>query len=660
MRARDTALLCAVLATIAVSLVQGATRLPQPAPPATAVMEPRDIPYVGAIELVVDASNTAQNIVKVHETVPVAGSGDFVLLYPEWRPGTHSPTGRSRLSHMAGLKIVANGELLPWSRDPVNMYAFHVPVPLRTASLEIDFQYLAPPSTDYGLAEMTTNILTLDWDAVVLYPAGYYARQIPIRARLKIPQGWRMATALENDGDRAVSEGIPRGDDPGAQVRFRPTTLESLIDSPVYAGSYFSRLNLAPGAGVPVYLNLFGDRPEVLVMTPEQLAAHRALIGQAYALFGSHHYDHYDFLVTVSDTFRPGGLEHHRSSADGVLGNYLRDWDKSAILHSLLGHEFVHSWNGKFRRPADLWTPNYNEPMRDSLLWVYEGQTEYWGQVLSTRAGLWSSQQGLDNFALIAARYHAEPGRDWRSLQDTTNQSILSVNQTPAWNSWQRDKDFYDVGALIWLDADTLIRERSHGSHSLDDFARQFFGVDDGSFGELTYTFADVVAALNRVLPYDWANFLRQRLDAVHTEPPLAGIARGGYRLVFTDTASDLYRSSEARQKLTVLTYSIGLSVDKDGKLKDVLWNGPAFKAGLAPATQIIAVNGVAFDVDKLKEAIGATRDSSDALTLIVREGDQFRSVQLDYHGGLRYPHLERDPSRPALLDEILTAKKVE
>lgn len=640
MRAITALLLYAVL----IGAAHGAP--PQPASATAPVPAPRDLPYPGTIALAVDASNIAQDIFAVHETIPVAPGADLTLLYPEWRPGNHSPTGRSRLGRVSGLVITANGTPVAWSRDPVDMYAFHVPLPPQATSVQVDFQYLSPPSAEYGRPDTTTNILTLDWDTVVLYPAGYFSRQIPIEARLKIPAGWQMASALERVAEQ------------GGDAHFRPTTLETLIDSPVYAGSYFARLDLDPGAKAPVYLDLFADRPELLAATPDEVAAHRALVQQAYRLFGSRHYDHYDFLVTVSDTLPPSGVEHHRSSFDGVFANYFTEWGKSASVHSLLPHEFVHSWNGKFRRPADLWTANYNVPMRDSLLWVYEGQTEYWGSVLAARAGLWTRQQALDDLAMVTARYQAEPGRMWRSLQDTTDQPIIQYGAPLSWRSWQRGVDYYDVGSLIWLDADTLIREQSRGQRSLDDFARQFFGVDPGSYGELTYTFADIVAALNKVQAYDWSTFLRQRLDAVNADAPTAGVTRGGYRLVFTDTASDLYKSAEERAKVTALTYSVGLTVGRDGKISDVLWNGPAFKAGLAPGTQIIAVDDVAFDPDRFKDAIRAAQHSARAMSLIVREGDRFRTVALDYHDGLRYPHLERDPHRPALLDAILAPKK--
>ena len=649
MRAITIGLLsAAVFSTLLMQTAVGANSKaapPQPAAPAPAIPLPRDVPYPGHIAMAVDTSNVAQGIFAVHEDIPVTPGARMTLLYPEWRPGNHSPSGRSRLARVASLVITADGKPLAWSRDPVNVFAFHVSVPSRVTSIAVDFQYLAPPASEYGRPETTPRILTLDWDAVTLYPAGYYARQITFDVRLKTPSGWQVATALE----RVAQE--------GDEVRFAPTTFETLVDSPMYAGAYMSSIDLDPGASVPVHLDLFADRPELLTATPDELTAHRKLIQQVYRLFGARHYDHYDFLVSLSDTLPPMGVEHHRSSFDGVSANYLTGWDKSANLHSLLPHEFVHSWNGKFRRPADLWTPNYNVPMRNSLLWVYEGQTDYWGNVLAARSQLYTRQQALDLLAMLAAQYQANPGRNWRSLEDTTDQPIIQYGSPLAWPSWQRGADYYGVGTLIWLDVDTLIREQSHGQRSLDDFARQFFGMDDGSYGELTYTFDELVAALNRVQPYDWATFLRQRIDAVNVDAPTGGITRGGYRLVFNDTPSDLYKAADELHKLTSLTYSVGLSINKDGEIKDVLWNGPAFKAGLAPGSRIIAVDELAFDVDQFKAAIKAAQHATEPISLIVREGERFRTVRLDYHGGLRYPHLERDPGHPDLLEGIFAPK---
>jgi predicted metalloprotease with PDZ domain len=603
------------------------------------------VKFPGHIAIAVDTSNIGQGIFAVHETIPVTKGARMTLLYPEWRPGNNSPTGRGRIARVAGLVITADGKPLAWSRDTVNVFAFHLSLPSMATSIDVNFQYLVPPASEYGRPETTLRILTLDWDAVTLYPAGYYARQITVEARLKLPSGWQLATAL----DRLAQQ----GDD----VLFGPTTLDTLVDSPVYAGAYMTRIDLDPSASAPVHLDLFADRPEMLEATPEELTAHRNMIQQAYRLFGAWHYDHYDFLVSLSDNLPPMGVEHHRSSSDGLTRNYLTEWDKSVSLHALLPHEFVHSWNGKFRRPADLWTPNYNVSMRDSLLWMYEGQTQYWGNVLAARSQLRTRQQVLDLLATLAAQYQAYPGPDWRSLEDTTDQPIMQYGTPLPWPSWQRGADYYDGGVFIWLDIDTLIRERSRGQYSLDDFARHFFGMEQGSYGELTYTFDDIVAALNSVLPYDWASFLHQRIDAVNVDAQTSGLTRGGYRRVFTDRQNDLEKSADERRKLTSRTYSVGLSLDKDGEIKDVLWNGPAFVAGLAPGNRIIAVNELAFDVNEFKVIVKAAQTATAPISLIVRQEDRFRAVRLDYHGGLRYPHLERDPSRPDLLEAVFAPR---
>jgi predicted metalloprotease with PDZ domain len=620
---------------------------PQPVTGLNPIVAPQDVPYPGVLHISVNATDVERRILQVHESVPAAEGRELVLLLPEWLPGWHAPGGRDQIDRLAGLKITAAGKPVVWHRDEVNIFAFHVAVPSGASSLDVEYQYLSPPSADIGTVEITPNILLFEWSSVVLYPAGHFARQIAVEADLKIPAGWHLATAL------AQAEGS------GPTIAFQRTDLETLVDSPVYAGRLSKRVDLDPGGAAPVYLDLFADRPQSLESMPAQIAAHRSLIQQAYKLFGSRHYSHYDFLLSLSEALEENGLEHHQCSEDSAQPNYFTEWDKTPDFRDLLPHEFTHSWNGKFRRPADLWTPNFNVPMRNSLLWVYEGQTEYWGQVLTARSGLWSKDLALEELAMVAAFYTAEKGREWRPVQDTTNDEIVSPRQRrQPWTSWQRFEDYYQVGQLIWLDADTLIRERSNGKQSLDDFARLFFGINDGSYTPVTYSFDDVVGTLNRVQAYDWAKFLRDRLDAVNIDPPLDGIARGGYRLVFNATPGDIFKSRELRDKITDLTYSIGLTVDKDGKLKDVLWDGPAYKAALTVDTVLVAVNGVAFDPDRLKEDITTARTGTEPLQLIVRNGDQFRVVALDYHGGLHYPHLERDPAHAALLDDILAARK--
>jgi predicted metalloprotease with PDZ domain len=589
----------------------------------------------------VDATDIERHIFSVRETIPVRGGEPLVLFYPEWLPGNHSSSGP--LDKLASLMIYANGARVEWQRDPVNVFAFHVQVPAGATALDLGFQFVSAVDAGEGRVVMTPDMLNLQWNSVVLYPAGYFARQIMMEPSVRLPEGWGFATALETATNN------------GGVTTFKPVPLNTLVDSPMFAGRYFKRLELDPTGPAPVHLNIVADRPELLEVKPEQLEAHRALVQQAYKLYGSHHYDHYDFLLALTDQMGGIGLEHHQSSEDGTVPGYFTEWDKNADVRDLLPHEYTHSWNGKFRRPADLWTPNFNTPMRDSLLWVYEGQTQYWGVILAVRAGLLSKQQGLEVLASIAATYDHRIGREWRALQDTTNDPIIASRRPLPWRSWERSEDYYSEGLLIWLDADTLIREQSGGQRSLDDFARRFFGVSDGSYVTSTYVFEDVVQALNTVQPYDWAKFLRARLDDHGPGAPLDGVARGGYKLVYTDTASGYFKDSEVRRKVTDLTYSLGMTIAAEDRLSEVLWEGPAYKSGLTVGTQIVAVNGTEFDAGRLKSAITDATKTGAAIEFLVKNGDRYRTIRIDYHDGLRYPHLERDESTPARLDQILT-----
>jgi predicted metalloprotease with PDZ domain len=619
---------------------------PQPLPLPPAIEAPKDTPYPGQIDLAVDATDLDHHVFRVTETVPVAQPGDMVLLFPKWIPGNHSPTGP--LSALGGLVITANGQRVEWTRDVVNVYAFHVAVPQGANSLTVKFDYLSPAEEKEGRIVMTPAMLDVQWNPEVLYPAGYFARQITLHPSLTLPQGWKYGTALETEAAT------------GQHVTFKPTTLNVLLDSPLYAGKYFSRIDLDPHGVAPVHLDVVADRPEDLVIKPEDLQAHRNLVQQAYKNFGSHHYDHYDFLLSLSDEMGGEGLEHHRSSENGTERPYFTDLEKSAAERDLLPHEFTHSWDGKFRRPADLWSPDFDIlPERDSLLWVYEGQTEYWGQVLAARSGILKTDQVRDMIADDAAFMQAAVGRSWRALQDTTNDPIINERRPLAWRTFSRAEDYYVEGLLIWLDADTLIREKTNGAKSLSDFARAFFGIDNGSFVTVTYKFDDVVAALNGVLPYDWAGFLRTRLDGHPAGPPLDGLTRGGWKLVYTATPSAMQKSDEGRRKAADFTFSLGLSVAEGGTLSSVQWDGPAFHAGLAQGGKLIAVNGLAFDdPEDLSSAITQAATSKAPIELLVRYGNHFQTAKIDYHGGLRYPHLERIPNTPDRLDDILAAVK--
>ncbi len=634
------------------ALVAGAAEAapPEAAPLPPPIATPREMSYPGAIDLHVDATDVVRHVFAVHETIPVGAAGDLVLHYPKWIPGNHGPTGPLPL--LAGLVIHAGATTLPWRRDAVDMYAFHVPVPAGTRAVDVDFQFLSPVEPDQGRVVMTPVMLDLQWNTVVLYPAGVDARDLAVDPTVTLPAGWHIGTALEatGAGGNAAATGT---------VRFRPVTLNVLVDSPLYAGLYFERVDLAPGATPPVHLDIVADKPAELAMTSAQLAVHRAVATQATKLFGAHHYDHYDFLLALSDELGGEGLEHHRSSEDATDGNYFTAWDKTPEVRDLLSHEYTHSWNGKFRRPADLYSPDFNTiPERDSLLWVYEGLTEYWGQVLAARSGLWSHQQALDSLALEAAEMQDEVGRAWRPLEDTTNNPIFVFRRGQPWENWQRSEDYYTEGELIWLDADTLIRERTHGAKSLDDFARAFFGIDDGSWTVSTYGFDDVVRALDAVTPYDWAGFLRTRLDRTGGPVPFDGITRGGYRLVMTDTPSPIETAWDAELKSTSFAFSAGLDL-KDGKIVDVAWNSPAWKAGLVEGDEITGIDGATFDgPEDLADAIKAARGGGHPISLLVTSGKHYRTVDLDVRTGLQHPHLVRAGTGAASLDAILGPRR--
>ncbi|MBA5686359.1 M61 family metallopeptidase [Rugamonas apoptosis] len=629
-RLRAAALLAALLAT---GLAAHADTIPAPA----------DQPYPGTIVLKVDASNTAQQIFRIRESIPVR-PGKLTLLYPQWVPGNHGPSGP--LNQFAGLKLTVDGKSLDWLRDMVNMYAFHVEVPAGATTLEAEYQYLSPLEANQGRTTMTGEMLGVQWHAMALYPAGYRTRAITVQPKLTLPAGWQYGTALET-AQRT-----------GDEVVFQPLDLEKLVDSPLFAGRYFRRFDLAPGARVPVHLDLVADTAEALEARPEQIELHRAMVAQALKLFNSQHYAHYDFLLALSDEFGGIGREHHQSSENGLRTGYFTDWAKNEGERSLLPHEFAHSWNGKFRRPAGQDVPDFNTPLQNSLLWVYEGQTQYWGEVLSARSGLIKMEHMRDLFAAMAARYDTVQGRDWRAVQDTTNDPIINSRRPQPWSNWQRAEDYYSEGALIWLDVDTKIREMSGERRSLNDFARSFFGVDDGVSVASHYTFEDVVQALNAVQAYDWASFLRARLDGHGPGAPLDGLTRAGWKLVYADKPTDFLKSQEDQSKWANFQYSLGFSVSAEGRIEALRWEGPGFRAGLSGNTMLLAVNGRAYKADLLRAAITAAKDGKQPIELLVRKGNLYRTIALDYRDGLKYPRLERIPGTPDRLSAILQPLK--
>ena len=610
------------------------------------VPPPQDTPYAGTVTLHVDANDTAQGIFRVHETIPVK-AGPLTLLYPEWIPGDHSPTGP--IAMLAGLKLSANGKPLMWKRDKYNVYAFHLDVPADASTVDATFQYMSGRTDGEGF-EITDRMMDMEWSKVALYPAGYFSRGITFAPSVTLPHGWQLGTALETASQS------------GDTTTFKPVTLNNLVDSPIYAGQYFKRVDLNPGGDAPVHLDIVADAPKYLEMTPEQLKVHRALVTQAVKLFGSHHYDHYDFLFSLSDVLGGNGTEHHQSSEDGLGADYFTAWNDGAPDRDLLAHEYTHSWNGKFRRPADLWTPNFNVPMGDSLLWVYEGQTQYWGFVLTARSGMWTPQQFLDGLAMVAANYDRNrEGFQWRTLEDTTNDPTAARRSGLPYRSWQMSEDYYSGGQMMWLEVDAKLRALTHDQKSLDDFAHAFFGVDNGSYVTKTYTFDDVVATLNGVAKYDWANFLRARVDALN--PPLQnGIAATGWKLVYTDQESAYEKQYNSRPQssrhLYNFAWSIGLTMNDEGRVNDVRWDGPAFKAGVSTGAALVAVNGQTYSNEVLKSAITAAKDNKAPIQLLLKYQGGYRTVMVDYHGGLQYPHLVRVEGTPDYLSEIIAPRK--
>ncbi|MGN6739029.1 M61 family metallopeptidase [Dyella sp.] len=608
------------------------------------VPAPQDTPYPGTVNLQVDASDTVQGIFRVRESIPVQ-PGALTLLYPQWIPGDHSPTGP--IAMLAGLRLSANGQPLKWIRDKYNVYAFHLDVPAGVSTVEAQFQYLSPRDGGY---EITDRMMDMEWSKLALYPAGHYTRGITFTPSLTLPHGWQFGTALETASTS------------GDTTTFKPVTFNNLVDSPVYAGQYFKRVDLTPKGGAPVHLDIVADAPKYLQITPAQLQAHRNLAAQATTLFGSHHYDHYDFLFSLSDQLGGNGTEHHQSSENGLGADYFTAWDDNAPGRDLLAHEYTHSWNGKFRRPADLWTPNFNVPMGDSLLWVYEGQTQYWGFVLTARAGLWSPEQFRDALAMTAANYDRNrEGFAWRTITDTTNDPTAARRTGLPYRSWQMSEEYYSAGQMVWLAVDAKLRELTHDRKSLDDFARAFFGVDNGSYVTRTYNFDDVVAALDGVAKYDWASYLHARVDTL--DPPLLdGLAGSGWKLVYTEKESDYEKQYNSRPQssrhMYNFSWSIGLTVAGKGAVNDVRWDGPAFKAGVSTGATIVAVNGQDYSDDVLKNAITAAKSDKAPIRLLLKFQGGYRTVSVDYHGGLQYPHLVRVPGTPDYLSEIIAARK--
>jgi len=592
--------------------------------PEQTIPEARDIPYPGTMKLVVDAQDNEQGVFKITQTIPVARAGKMTLLYPEWLPGNHAPRGE--IEKVANLKIFAGTQQLDWVRDNVDVYAFHINVPEGASEIVATFEFVSATRPSQGRVVMAPSMLNLRWHQVSFYPAGYYTRQIPVQATAIYPNGWQAAASLRAEKRE------------GSSYFYKTTDYDTLVDSPVFAGQHFQTHKLSSR----VHLNIVADDAKFLKPKKDHLTKHRKLVREAEALFGSHPYDRYDFLLALTEDMGGIGIEHHRSSENAVNREYFTDWNDGPGRRNLLPHEIVHAWNGKYRRPQDMWTPDFKTPTRDNLLWVYEGQTQFWGYVLGARSGLFSKEDTLDAFAAIAAGMDLRVGRQWRPLIDTTHDPIIAARKPKPWSSWQRQEDYYNEGLLIWLEIDQILRQKSGGKKSLDDFARAFFKGRNGDWGVVTYNQKDVIATLNGLQPHPWDSLINDRVHRTTMEAPKNGLILGGYRLGFVDKPTPFIRSSDKRRKQMDLSHSSGLVMGSKGTIKAVIWDSPAFKAGLKAGLTISAVNGKAYTDDVLKQAIAENAGKSGPIEVFAKNGDAYHNFMVAYNGGLRYPKLEK------------------
>lgn len=606
------------------------------------VPAPCDIAYPAPIRLYVDAQDVLRGILQVRQVIPVRSGGPLTLLFPEWLPGYHAP--RASIALFAGLRIEAGEKELPWRRHPVQVHAFQVEVPAEAEQIVVSFHFLTPTDSSQGRVVVGKEILTIQWNSVLLYPAGYYARQIEFHAFLTVPAGWQHSCAIA---------ALDRQDD---TIRFEPVSLDVLVDSPVFAGRYAARVPLDDQE--KVHLSIFADKAELIDISEKKIAPHRAVVEQAGKLFGPAPFDRFEMLLGLSSELGRIGVEHHRSFEAVTVPDYFTDWEGCFSLRETVPHEFIHAWNGKFRRGADSWTPSFDTPIRNSLMWVYEGQTQYWDRVLCARSGLWTADQTLQAIAVTAATHQVRAGSRWRPISDTTRDPIIAARAPLPWPSWQRSEDYYSEGSLVWLDIDTRIRMLSGDTRSLDDFARSFFAADQqGPAQTLTYTLDDVIAALTDLAPFDWGGFLRERIDGKHTGAPLEGIERAGYQLVFRNDPGEFWTNTEKLAGNLNLMFSLGLTVDHDGKVEEVLWEGPAFEAAITAGTKILEAGERPFSVEALRAAVQEAGRPNGRVRLRVTSGTCEREVEVHYPGGLRYPHLTPlEGARPRLL-EILSPR---
>ncbi len=598
-----------------------------------------------SVTLFVDASSAPRKIFHATLKIP-ASAGDLTLYYPKWIPGEHAPDGP--VVDLAGLKFYAGGKLLKWRRDLLDGFTIHVDVPAGENEVNAELDFLSPAVFEGGFSagsSATDKMAVISWNQVLLYPKGWKADELTYTASLKLPANWKYGTPLP-----IASTSERNGE---TEIKFQPAPLNTLVDSPVITGEFLKVVKLADNP--PTEMDIAADSAAALDAPQEVWDHYRNLVEQAQKLFGAHHYRDYHFLLSLSDHVAHFGLEHHESDDSRVGERGLVDENDRKLEATLLPHEYVHSWNGKYRRPADLATPDYQQPMQDDLLWVYEGLTNYLGTVLAARSGLLTAEQSRDDLALTEAALDHTPGRTWRNLQDTADAAPELYFAPQAWHSWRRGVDFYDEDTLNWLWVDVIIRQQSKGAKSIDDFCHLFHGAPSTGPALKTYTFDDVVNALNQIVPYDWRGFWTERLTNHGPGAPLGGIEGSGWKVAYDESPSEMDRG--IGEHFIDAAYSLGLELRDDGGIIDTTEGMPAALAGIGPGMKLVAVNGRQYSPDVLRAALKAGKGGTGSLDLLVENTDYFKTYKIDYHGGERYPHLVRDESKPDLLTEIYKAK---
>jgi len=590
------------------------------------------------ISLNVDATHTQDKMLYVHEVIP-ATPGPMTIYYPKWIPGDHSPDGP--ISDLTGLKFTADGKVVPWTRDLLDVFTFHIDVPAGATHIDAAYDIIEPDG-----ASATDKLIVLEWNEVILYPAKPPEPANPADsvltydAKLTLPEGWKFGTSL------------PIESQAGNQTTFKPISMVLLVDSPVISGEYYRVINITPpGEKIHHEMDIAADSEAALDMSPAMQKEMTNLIAESGALFGTRHYRDYHFLLALSDHVQHFGLEHHESNDSRLPERALLGPEAGMIVGGILPHEFVHSWNGKFRRPADLAAAPFEQPEETDLLWVYEGLTDYLGPMLAARSGLWTPEQYHEYLASIAAMLGpGRPGRTWRPLIDTAIGEPMPGGYARGWLDWRRGTDYYDEGDLMWLEVATIIHQVTHGQKSIDDFCHLFHGGPNDGPQLKPYTFNDVVDALNQVAPYDWAAFFHQRLTSTSAEAPVGGIENGGWKVVFNDKPMHL----GGRRGNAGDVYSIGLQLGQDGTVMDSIVGGPAFKSGISSGMKVVGVNNQVYTSDILQDAIKASASSDAPIKLLVVDDGYYKTCTIDYTGGERYPHLVRDESKPDYLDDLI------